>query len=125
METMQMLVTPGKEDLQEGMEVCQGGLAGHQHPTPDERADITQDDTELVDAERCGRGCHALRVAQRITPLKGAGVPEYSYHMGRTAVWVSHEPTSGLNPQAIRITTVSVVACDALLSIQSVTSLTT
>ena len=55
--------------------MCQGGLAGHQHPTPDERADTTQDDTELVDAERCGRGCHALRVAQRIAPLKG--VPRY------------------------------------------------
>ena len=38
---------------------------------------------------------------------------------------VSHEPTSGLNPQAIRVTTVSVVACDALLSIPPVTSLTT
>jgi hypothetical protein len=43
-ETVQMLVTPGKQDLQDGMQVCQGGRAAHQHPTPDERADATQDD---------------------------------------------------------------------------------
>ena len=52
-ETVQMLVTPGKEDLQDRMEVRQGGLAADQHPTPDERADAAQDDTQLIDAERC------------------------------------------------------------------------
>ena len=70
-----MLVTPGKQDLQDGMEVRQGGLAVHQHPTPDERADTTQDDTELVDAEWCRSGRHALRVAQHIMSLKGS--PRY------------------------------------------------
>ena len=38
---------------------------------------------------------------------------------------VSHEPTSGIHHQAIRVTTVSVVACDALLSMQPGASLTT
>ena len=70
-----MLITLGKEDLQDGMEVRQGRLAGHQHPTPDERADTTQDDTELVDAEQWSSGSHALRVAQRGVPLKGS--PRY------------------------------------------------
>jgi hypothetical protein len=71
METMQMLIAPGKQDLQKRMEVCQGGIAVHQHPTPDEWADATQDDTQLVDAERCSSNSHALRVAQSLVPLKG------------------------------------------------------
>ena len=72
---MQMLVTPGKQDLQDGMEVRQGRIAAHQHATPDEWADAAQDDAELVDAEWCGSGSHALRVAQSIVPLKGS--PRY------------------------------------------------
>jgi Cu/Ag efflux pump CusA len=40
---LQVLVTPGKQDLEDGMQVCQGGTAGHQHPTPDERTDASQD----------------------------------------------------------------------------------
>ena len=38
---------------------------------------------------------------------------------------VSHEPTSGINHQAVRVTTVSVAALDALILIQPVASLTT
>jgi len=57
------------------MQVCQGGLAVHQHSTPNKRADTTQDDTELVDAEQWSSGSHALRVAQRSVPLKGS--PRY------------------------------------------------
>ena len=72
---MQMLVTPGKQDLQDGMEVRQGGLAGHQHAPPDERADAAQDDSQLIDAEWCSSGSYALRVAQRIVSLKGS--PRY------------------------------------------------
>jgi hypothetical protein len=48
----QMLVTPGKQDLQHGMEGRQRGLAGHQHPTPDERTDAAQEEPQLIDAER-------------------------------------------------------------------------
>jgi hypothetical protein len=60
MEAVQMIVTPGKQDLQDGMEVRQGYLAAHKHPTPDERANAVQGNPELVDAERCGRGSHTL-----------------------------------------------------------------
>jgi hypothetical protein len=62
-ETVQMLVTPDKQDLKDGMKMCQGDRAGHQHPTPDEWADAAQDDPQLVDAEWCSNRSHALRVA--------------------------------------------------------------
>ena len=50
-------------------------LTPDKHPTPDKRADTSEDDAELVDAERCSRGCHALRVVQRSVLLKGS--PRY------------------------------------------------
>jgi hypothetical protein len=61
----------------------QGGITVYQHPTPDERANAAEDDVELVNAERCGRGCHALRVVQRSVLLMGA--PQY---LARSACWV-------------------------------------
>jgi hypothetical protein len=51
---VQMLVTPGKQDLQDGMEMCQGRLTLDKDTAPDEWTDAPEDDTELVDAERCG-----------------------------------------------------------------------
>jgi len=75
MEAVQVLVTPGKQDLQDGMQVCQGGRTVEQHPTPDERTDAAQNDPQLIDAERCSHGSHALRVAQRLGSLKGS--PRY------------------------------------------------
>jgi hypothetical protein len=74
-ETRQMLVTPGKQALQEGLEMRQGGRAGHQHVTPDEGAHAAQDDAEWVEAEWCHSDRHALRVAQSIRPLQGS--PRY------------------------------------------------
>ena len=53
----------------------QGRITLHKDTAPDERTDAPEDDPQLVDAERCGRGCHALRVAQDLVPLKGA--PRY------------------------------------------------
>jgi hypothetical protein len=44
----------------------------HKHLAPDERTDAAQDDSQLVDAQWCGGGSHALRVAQSIVPLKGS-----------------------------------------------------
>jgi hypothetical protein len=41
---MQMLVTSGKQDLQDGMQVHQDSIVADQHPTPDERTDAAQDD---------------------------------------------------------------------------------
>jgi hypothetical protein len=43
MEAVQMIVTPGKQNLQDGMEVRQGCLAAHKHPTPDERRQLGQE----------------------------------------------------------------------------------
>lgn len=51
MEGVQVLITPGKQDLQDGMQGCQGRRALHQHPTPDERTDATEDDPQLINAE--------------------------------------------------------------------------
>ena len=48
--TVQMLITPGKQDLQDGVEMRQRGLATDKHPAPDEWADASQDDPQLVDA---------------------------------------------------------------------------
>jgi hypothetical protein len=71
METVQMVITPSEQDLQDGVEMRQRGLATYKHPAPDEWADAAQDDPQLVDTERCGRDKPALRGAQRIVPLKG------------------------------------------------------
>ena len=60
-----------------------------------------------------------------LDPLGMPVVPEYSYHVRRTSIRVSHDFTSGINHQAERVTTVSVAALDALISIQPVASLTT
>src|SRR4030095_10539685 len=43
--------------------------------------------------------------------------PEYSYHTRKPSIRVSHEPTSGVMHQAVRGTTISVVAFDAPISI--------
>jgi hypothetical protein len=67
-----LLIAPGKQHLQERMQGRQGWVALYKHTTPDEQADAAQDDPQLVDAERGGRDKHALRVAQRIVPLKSS-----------------------------------------------------
>ena len=73
MKAVQMLVTPGKQDLQDRMEVRQGGCAVHQHPTPDERADAAQDDPQLVDAAgiaavACPERSDVIRATQGLPP---------------------------------------------------------
>ena len=73
METVQMLVTPGKQDLQkQRMQVREGHSTPDTHPAPDERADAAEEDAELGDAERWRRGRHALRGVQRSVLLKGS-----------------------------------------------------
>jgi hypothetical protein len=66
-----MLITPGKRDLEEHMQVCEGHRSLDKRAAPDEWTDTPEDDAELVDAVRCGRGCHDLRVAQHSMPLQG------------------------------------------------------
>jgi hypothetical protein len=71
MKAVERLVTSGKQDPQDRMAGRQDSIAVHQYPTPDERTDATQNDPQLVDAERCRWCGHALRVAQSIMSLKG------------------------------------------------------
>jgi hypothetical protein len=50
METVEMLIAPGKHDLEDAMELRQGRLAPYKQATPDEWTDAAQDGTQLVDA---------------------------------------------------------------------------
>lgn len=52
-EMVQVFVAPIKENLDHEVELGQGGVASHQEPSPDERADISQDDTQLIDVWVC------------------------------------------------------------------------
>jgi hypothetical protein len=70
-----MLVTPGQQDPQKRMQVHEGYITLDTHPVSDELAEASEEDAELVDAERCRRGRHALRVGPRSVLLKGS--PRY------------------------------------------------
>ena len=48
-ERMQMLAAPVKDDLEDRMQVRQGRVAADEESTPDQRTDLTQDDTQLID----------------------------------------------------------------------------
>jgi hypothetical protein len=48
MEVVQMLITPLKEDLNDVMELGQRGVVAHQDSPPDERTNVSQDNTELI-----------------------------------------------------------------------------
>ena len=69
-EVMQMLIVPVESDLEDGVEVSQGGVAADEETAPDENADLSQDDTQLIDAGRFNGLAHALSVAQSAAPLK-------------------------------------------------------
>jgi hypothetical protein len=71
METVQMVITPSEQDLQDGVEMRQRGLATYKHPAPDEWADAAQDDPQLVDVERYGICRHTLSVTHSLVLLKG------------------------------------------------------
>jgi hypothetical protein len=49
-EAVQMLITPGKDDLQDRVEVRQGRIAADEQAAPDQRTDASKDHTQLVDA---------------------------------------------------------------------------
>jgi hypothetical protein len=51
-ERVEMLAAPVKDDLEDGMEVRQGGVAADEESAPDERTDLAQDDTQLRDTRR-------------------------------------------------------------------------
>ena len=52
MEAIEMLITPLKEDLNDLVELGEGGSVVYQNPTPDERTDASQDNAQLIDAKR-------------------------------------------------------------------------
>src|SRR5512132_1903518 len=69
--------------------------------------------TRRPDCPACEQGAGAHPSAAPGAPV----FPEYSYHARKTSIRVSREPTSGFRHQAVRVTTVSVVAFDAPISI--------
>ena len=48
-EVVQVVVAPIKEDLEHEVELGQRGVAPHLESAPDEGADASQDDTQLID----------------------------------------------------------------------------
>ena len=48
-ERVEMLVAPVKDDLEDNMEGREGGIAADEASAPDERTDLAQDDTQLID----------------------------------------------------------------------------
>jgi hypothetical protein len=71
-EVVQMLATPREGDVQDVMEMRERRVARDEEAAPDERADASQDDTQLIESGpwRRGRRYHALSIAQRVAPLK-------------------------------------------------------
>ena len=71
---MQVLVAPVEDDLQHGVELGQGRVASDQESTPDERADASQDDTQLIDIRVYSVLVHKQSV--RRNPLCFKGSPQ-------------------------------------------------
>jgi hypothetical protein len=67
-----MLATPVKDDLEDGMEVGQSGVAADEESTPDERTDLAQDDTQLIDTGWFRWLTHRVSVAQSAVSLKAS-----------------------------------------------------
>ena len=70
MERVQMFAAPVKDDLQHGVEVRQGRVAADEQSAPDERTDLAQDDTQLIDTGRFQWLAHRWSVAQCAVSLK-------------------------------------------------------
>jgi len=90
---------------------------------------VTAANTAIIALTRAGPGvartsCSGIGQNSG-NPPHAPVVPEYSYHIRRTPMRVSREPTSGFHRQAVRVTTVAVAAVDALLSMPPGASLTT
>ena len=72
-----MLATPREGDVQDVVEMLKRRVARDEEAAPDERADASQDDTQLIDIGlwRSGRQYHALSIAQCVVSLKDS--PEF------------------------------------------------
>jgi hypothetical protein len=62
-ERVQMLAAPVKDDLKDGVELRQGGIAADEESAPDERTDLAQGDTQLIETGRFQWLAHGWRVA--------------------------------------------------------------
>ena len=71
-EVVQMFVAPIKEELEHEVELGQRGVAPHQEAAPDEGADASQDDTQLIDGRRFYWLAHRVSVAQCVVSLKAS-----------------------------------------------------
>jgi hypothetical protein len=69
-ERMQMLAAPVKDDLEDSMKLRQGSVTADEESAPDERTDLTQDDTQLIDTGRFRWLAHRVSVAQCAVSLK-------------------------------------------------------
>ena len=63
-----MLITPGKHDLEQRVEVCKGHRTPDQDTAPDERADVPEDDPQLVNLEFRWL-IHRVSVVQSVVPF--------------------------------------------------------
>jgi hypothetical protein len=70
--TVKVLITPAESCLRSGMQVGQGTVAADEQPAPDQRADVPQDDVQLVDHRLGDRGRRRHRAI--ITPLPNSPV---------------------------------------------------
>jgi Transposase, Mutator family len=71
-ERVQMLAAPVQDDLEDGVELCQGGVAADEESAPDERTDLSEGDTQLIDTARVRWLAHRWSVAQYAVPLKAS-----------------------------------------------------
>ena len=69
-ERVQMLAAPVKDDLKDGVELRQGGVAVDEESTPNERTDLAQGDTQLIETGRFQWPAHGWSVAQYAVSLK-------------------------------------------------------
>ena len=65
-----MLAAPVKDDLKDGVELRQGRVAADEESAPDERTDLAQGDTQLIDTGRFRWLAHGWSVAQCAVSLK-------------------------------------------------------
>jgi hypothetical protein len=69
-ERVERLAAPVKDELEEHREGRQGSSAADEESAPDERTDLAQDDTQLIDTRRFRWLTHRLSVAQCAVSLK-------------------------------------------------------
>jgi hypothetical protein len=97
-EMMEVFVTPSDEDLEHEVEVGQRGVAAHKEATPNEGADASQDDAQLIDVGVWLVVFHEQSVRRNPFYFKGFP-PEFSSLMAHcmTSPAVDIEPPSILS----------------------------